>query len=198
MSLLLLGSGTPGLTDLELFEDTFATDRLAEYTLTHPSAYVVAGGVLTANPPGAVTTGVVTAHSVQRAAVTVRYAAPASGFGGVIQAYLSAGNYLFARRDGNAIIGTRIANTPNTLASAGWTFAADDYARFTRDGNQLTLERWTTDPALGGSPANSLSHTLTGADAVLFGAGVAGRMGVGNQLGFEVGYDMLRIEALAP
>ncbi len=45
-------------------------------------------------------------------------------------------------------------------------------------GNLTTVELWGTDPARGGSPLVARGYTVTGADAAMFGAGVAGRVGI--------------------
>lgn len=50
-------------------------------------------------------------------------------------------------------------------------------------GNVITMELWTTDPALGGSPFASRSYTLSGTPATAHGAGVNNKCGVGTQQG---------------
>lgn len=56
---------------------------------------------------------------------------------------------------------------------------SDVWLRVRFEGDLVTVEVWTTDPALGGSPGSSTSYTLTGSDAATFGAGVSGDVGIG-------------------
>jgi hypothetical protein len=48
------------------------------------------------------------------------------------------------------------------------------WSRTTFNGNVITVEHWTTDPRLGGSPTQSISATLTGGDINIFGENVPG------------------------
>jgi hypothetical protein len=56
--------------------------------------------------------------------------------------------------------------------------ATTAWLRGVTSGNAFTIQRWTTDPALGGSPVSTGTITLSGANATKFGAGVKGRYGI--------------------
>lgn len=72
------------------------------------------------------------------------------------------------------------ANVDSQLATTAVTVgtAATRWVKGSVNGNLVTAELWTTDPALGGSPATSLTYTLAGADATKFGAGKQGAVGI--------------------
>lgn len=56
--------------------------------------------------------------------------------------------------------------------------AQDNWVRGMMVGNVITAQRWLTDPTLGGAPTETLNFTLIGADAVKFGTGVKGEVGI--------------------
>lgn len=87
-----------------------------------------------------------------------------------------------------AVAGANVAVAANT---AYWM-------RTSKNGNVVTAEFWTTDPALGGAPAQTLSHTLAGADATKYGAGITGDIGVRTSVAVA-GYliDDYRVEPLS-
>jgi hypothetical protein len=57
--------------------------------------------------------------------------------------------------------------------------ATSYWLRIRAEGDLITAEHWTTDPALGGSPATILTHTLDGSNKTKFGDGISGLCGVG-------------------
>lgn len=72
--------------------------------------------------------------------------------------------------------------SPSILSSAVISALADDtdyWLRMRVEGNLVTVELWSTDPVLGGTPTESRAYTLTGADATLWGADVEGDVGIG-------------------
>jgi hypothetical protein len=56
--------------------------------------------------------------------------------------------------------------------------ATTAWLRGVTSGNTITIQRWTADPALGGSPTSTGTITLTGANATKFGSGIKGRYGI--------------------
>jgi hypothetical protein len=72
----------------------------------------------------------------------------------------------------DANVDTQLATTAVTVGTA-----ATRWVKGYIVGNLITAELWTTDPALGGSPATSLTYTLAGADATKFGTGIFGALG---------------------
>jgi hypothetical protein len=72
--------------------------------------------------------------------------------------------------------GTLLAPTPAGTPFTGWLV-------FRKVGNVVTMELWTTDPALGGSPYSTSSYTLTGAAATNHGGGVVTKAGIGTNPG---------------
>ena len=102
---------------------------------------------------------------------------------GLLLRRLDASNWLFARVDagaGDLLIlkydGGAFTSLSSTVAAAH-AVNTTYWLRFIATGNTLTAERWTTDPALGGSPAQTATHTLSGANATKFGANVVGDVG---------------------
>jgi hypothetical protein len=66
------------------------------------------------------------------------------------------------------------SNSPTFAVSPSTSY----WLRFIVNGNVLTGEHWTTDPALGGAPTTTFSHTLTGQDIIDWGASVLGENGI--------------------
>ncbi len=192
----LLGGGEPWRYGSLLHEDSFTTDRLAEYTLSRP-VYAVAGGLLAVASDIMPTTAVVTAHALLDGAVTVQHGETDNHTRvAAVLAWLDADNYLAAYRSGsNLLLRKRDAALTSTLATVAWTFAAGRYVRFSRAGNELRVTGHAGDPHTTAADVSG-GHTLEGANATKFGAGVAGRLGAGSfqVLGFEVAASRLRIE----
>ena len=110
--------------------------------------------------------------------------------GGVAAKVLDANNFIAATIIGKArdAVGATSMNlykydngVRSLLVSSGTPAmppATDNWVRLVAVGNNITVERWTTDPTLGGAAAESIAKTLDGADAVKFGAGVKGEFGI--------------------
>jgi len=112
------------------------------------------------------------------------FGAAASNYGGAAAAkILDGGNYLFLVNEGGNLVLYKKDVGVNTILLTGGavtTSAATSYwIRLTVEGNVVTGEWFTADPATGATAARTLTHTLTGSDAVKFGAGVAGYAGIG-------------------
>jgi hypothetical protein len=187
--------------------DTFATGTITAgaYTFDTGSGTIsVAGGVLDPsdttekrfhrNDSAAWSDVLVTLKGTTGAAI--------AGSWGVTARRIDSANMLQADQSGATIrILKRDGGSLSTLTSAAITAASTGTAywiRFRVEGNVLTAEWWTTDPAAGGSAANTATHTLTGADAVKFGTGIAGNVGVRTSgPGADYSYDDFRIDPLA-
>lgn len=102
----------------------------------------------------------------------------------VIFKYLDSSNFLMARwsntshhqiqlykQDGGTFtqFGTPVGATAVALTSY--------WLRARIVGDVFSVEWWTTDPAKGGSPSATHTITLTGGDAIKFGAGIRGKVG---------------------
>lgn len=109
---------------------------------------------------------------------------PASDYRvGALARRLSPGDYLtahvsngalFLRKSDSGTLSDLVASTAITALTAG----AEYWLRLLCDGDTLRAEHWTTEPTPMGTPANALTHTLTGADATKFGAGIEGQAGI--------------------
>lgn len=100
--------------------------------------------------------------------------------------------YIFKWEGGTfvALVGP-VAKTALTATEIGWF-------RATCIGDDVAVEWWTTDPELGGTPRDRLTHTLTGADATKFGSGVSGGAGLSLAImGIENRLNSLRLKKLA-
>lgn len=94
---------------------------------------------------------------------------------------LDANNRLSVNRQATALnIISTIGGVATTVATTAIALSAATsyWLRGSIVGNVVTAEHWTTDPALGGAPATTVTYTLTGADATAFGAGVAANVGL--------------------
>lgn len=89
--------------------------------------------------------------------------------GGLVPASNIVAIYKF---DGSAF--TLLASAAITALTAGQVH----WMRFRAEGNVLTAEHWTAEPTPMGTPATTVSHTLSGANATKFGTGIAGDAGV--------------------
>lgn len=109
---------------------------------------------------------------------------------GVAAKVLDKNNFIAATINGQAtgtsgLISINLYKYDNGVRSSlfnsevgSWQPATDGWVRLVMAGNNITVERWTTDPALGGAPADSLVWTLLGGDVAKFGAGVKGEFGI--------------------
>ncbi len=177
-----------------IFLDRFVSDRIAaEYIVSH-AVYTADGGTLSIAAAGAVSTAVVDAQQRESGRITVQVQDRCN----VIVAWLAAGDYIMARYDGlNARLDIRNSGVSTNVVNAGSViWASGDFVRVTKQENLVTVENFATDPVAGAVALNSFSHTLAGADATKFGAGIAGRFGVGSTVGSTVGANSLRIEAI--
>lgn len=77
----------------------------------------------------------------------------------------SGGQLTILKKDGGSY--TNLANLTGVDGDAG---PNNYWIRGTFSGNLITIERFLTDPSLGGSPSHTLSYTLLGADATKYGA----------------------------
>lgn len=77
--------------------------------------------------------------------------------------------------------------TGSGASSTSGAFAAPagtvNWVVFRKVGNVITMELWTTDPNLGGSPFSTASYTLTGTPATNHGGSVVTKAGVGTNPG---------------
>ena len=89
-----------------------------------------------------------------------------------IQRNGTGGSMTMVRPDGTTLI------SGGTIASGDIPDNADRWLTLTVSGNSVTFGFWLTDPALGGSPKNTYTGTMTGADATKYGAGVKADVGI--------------------
>jgi hypothetical protein len=76
-----------------------------------------------------------------------------------------------------------VAGSPTSLASNFPTTTQPPsgspfWLRARKEGNVITAEYWTSAPTDQGTPSITVTHTLTGSDATMFGSGVAGKAGL--------------------
>lgn len=153
------GGGTLSVTGGQLVPSSTAEKRL----YYNPTGYSFADGQVTLKfVTGAATTG---------------------GPVGLILRRLDGSNFLIARYDAGTLTLRKWDGGTESAAfatSGAVTLAANTayWLRFRANGNVLTVEHWTVAPTLTGSPAVTVSYTLTGADATKFGTGVAGQAGM--------------------
>lgn len=69
---------------------------------------------------------------------------------------------------------TALGSTAISAGAASTTY----WVRIRCVGNVITAEHWTSPPTPSGTPATTVSATLTGADATKFGEGVGGHTGI--------------------
>ena len=117
-------------------------------------------------------------------------AAEGSFDGGVAAKVLDKDNFIAATILGKAVgtaglVSMNLYKVDNGVRSnldigqlGSFAVATDNWVRIVMVGNSITAERWTTDPALGGAPYDTVTNVLAGADAAKFGAGVKGEFGI--------------------
>lgn len=116
---------------------------------------------------------------------------------------LDASNYLMGgfTSGGNTFgIYTVTAGTPSLKASSvvALSTATTYWVRFRCKANVLTVEYFTAEPIVGNAATGTVTHTLAGADATAFGAGIAGNVGLRLLPGdTNERYDNFRVEPFA-
>jgi len=166
--------------------DDFSVDSIADYTLLSGSGVSVTGGELT--PTSTVNKRIrhtARGYSYEDVQVTSEVV-----FGTTVASYegppavkiLDVNNALWATYEGGFLrIYKMDANVNTILAGVAVTAPAAGDRRWIRlriEGNVVTAEWWTSVPTPLGTPTNTVSYTLTGADATKFGAGVSGGVGL--------------------
>ena len=68
--------------------------------------------------------------------------------------------------------------TAKTTVSQALSTATTYWIRGRVEGNVVTAQIWNTDPALGGSPLQTVTHTLTSTDITALGAAITGNSGL--------------------
>lgn len=169
--------------------DDYSTDTIARYTISPSSGHgvVIRGGTITVSN----TTTKTLRHDSSAAIdglVGYKIIADTGDFTSkAIFRMLDFSNYIYGEvsRVGSTVtlrIGKADGGVFSLLLPASTIGAigtgATRWIRFRVKDDDLFAEFWTTNPALGGTPANTLSFTLTGADAIKFGAGVRGFAGM--------------------
>lgn len=190
--------------------DEFTTDTIANYTFDTGSGLAVSGGQLAPSSTAEkriyrsaapsvfydprvtlkITTGA-SANPSARIGVSLRRTNAANNLLAFVQP--AGPNIRIAKRDGGTYVdlASPVAITALATTTSYWL-------RFAPDGNLLTAEWWTTDPALGGSPATTVTHTLAGANLTAYGAGISGQVGIDtDQAPTDWRYDDFRIEPWA-
>lgn len=182
--------------------DDFSTNTISNYTVVSGGTFSISGGQLVPS----VTTPSLIIHTASTPMsgswVTMKVitgASVASGFVAVIAKYLDTNNHIrsnltfggaasgmqIAKVDGG--IGTNLATTSATLTTLPST---SYWLRLKVEGNDLTFELWTSVPTLTGIPTNTITTTLSTADASKFGYGIAGYHGIqSNPAGTDYRYD---------
>jgi len=74
------------------------------------------------------------------------------------------------------VIGGTLA--AKTTVSQALSTATTYWIRAKVEGNVVTAELWNTDPALGGTALQTVTHTLTSTDITALGTGITGNMGL--------------------
>jgi hypothetical protein len=82
-------------------------------------------------------------------------------------------NYLFFEANGGGLFSIRkvvagVTSTLNSTAAPTITLGVQYWLVARRENTLLTIEHWTTDPALGGSASMTLTWNLSAADAAIF------------------------------
>lgn len=188
------------------FREDFATD-LSAYTVDAGSGLTVAGGQLVPSSTSEkriTRTGLLTYNP--RGVVHFNPGGTVGTWNvSLILKRLDADDLLFVRgdsSDGKLSVRKMVAGTPSSIADDSSTLPAltantDYWLRGWIDGNTATVEFWTTDPALGGTPSDTFSHTLTGSDATTYGDGVPGGVGLRTAPGATTWrYDDLRFDSV--
>ena len=166
--------------------DDFSQDSIGDYTLRSGTGIAVTTGAL--RPTGtslkriAYTGRGYKLGDVQVTSEVIYGTTVVSNEGPPAVKILDATNAIFATYGGGALTVYKMDNEALTvLASVAVTAPAASSRRRIRlriEGNVLTAEWWTATPTPTGAPTNTVSWTLTGADATKFGAGVVGDAGI--------------------
>jgi hypothetical protein len=177
-------------TPLENITDNFSTDTLAaDWTVTSGTP-AITGGVLALGNTGTTRLYYSGApYELSDCQVTAKINVVTLGATieqvGVVVKQVDTNNliYVVANLGSSATVNVRKIDggVDSSLASSAITAAAngnDYWLRGRIEGNLVTLEWWTDAPAVTGTPATTLTHTLTGGDDTQFGSGVAGRQGL--------------------
>lgn len=168
-------------------DDDFTVDSLADYTVDAGGGTLsVAGGLLV--PSSTVEkrlrhTARGYAHGDCEATLKVVPSTAGLQTALVCLVGLDAANHLYAGLAAGAlVIGKRDAGANTDLSSSSPTTYAPTagqpyWVRGRREGNTVVVEYFTSEPTPMATPAQTRSHTLTGADATKFGSG-SGAAGV--------------------
>ncbi len=168
--------------------DDFDTNTLSQYTVTNE--VTISGGALVFGTAGVtgggdaihngvaltdvVTVADVSLGSIGRSAASVYMRATSSSralsANVTVNTLLGRGGILSVLAGSSTLASVTLRTTPSA-ATRYWL-------RATAIGDVVTAEWWTTDPALGGSPTDTCSTTLSGANKTTYGAGVVGKAGV--------------------
>lgn len=186
---LPLGDGEP----LENITDTFATDRLSEYTFDGGASTDVAvtGGVLdavnnlttekrfvhTASPYDLYDDQTTFKHTLGTTLTSYK--------AGAVVKRISATTYLECYVDDNGTnsrlrIDKVVSGSRTNLATTNLTRMTVSTAYWVRgriEGDLVTAEHWTSAPTVTGTAATTLTHALTGGNEGVFGEGIGGRAG---------------------
>lgn len=167
--------------------DPFSTDTLSEYTFDAGAGTLsISGGKLV--PADGTQKRLHHAdrgYTYSDVQVTLKYTTGASGAGdiGVTARRLDGSNYLRAYSDSTNLYvqyvdGGSATNIAAPVAHTARSASTDYWIRLRCEGNVITAEHFTAAPTPTGTPATTVSGTLTGAALTEFGAGVEGEAGM--------------------
>lgn len=174
-------------TELTDFSDDFSTDITSRWTFDTGSGQLSAsGGELVPSINGTKRLFYSAAPYLLTDSWTTikwRTGAATSGETAVSARRVDASNYLLARVNAGVLsVSKVVGGVVTALASVTLSpaLAATTYywLRLRVQGNVITAEHWTAAPTLTGTAAQSVTHTLSGSDATLLGAGISGRNGL--------------------
>jgi len=168
------------------FDFTDTTTFARGWTAVAGTLWTPSGGVL---PPGVTSevVGVRASESVGDvefvAKLRTQGTITAGATWGMVAKFIDVSNYLMLRwtpagtldifkRDGGTFTALTTPVVPGASINTTYWF------RGSVIGNTLTAERWSSDPAAGGSPTHTATYVLNGGDATKFGAGVRGKVGL--------------------
>ena len=168
------------------FDFTDTTTFARGWTAVAGTLWTPSGGVL---PPGVTSevVGVRASESVGDvefvAKLRTQGTITAGATWGMVAKFIDVSNYLMLRWTPAGTLdifkcdgGTFTALT--TPVVPGASINTTYWFRGSVIGNTLTAERWSSDPAAGGSPTHTATYVLNGGDATKFGAGVRGKVGL--------------------
>lgn len=174
----------------------YGESKFADYTYDYGAAgtatsFTIAGGQLFGTPGTAgnshrriVHTG--RGYQVADTQVTAKVVvgASATGIVALILKRVDSGNYIYVSFDSATmqigVIESATYNSPSPFQNGTSAFTANNtfWVRARIEGNVIIGEFFTIDPALGGTPTQTTTLTLTGGAATRFGAGVKGYQGI--------------------